>query len=124
MATIIYSTTVTFTDANANIQSFTFTSGTDSVSTAEPGTYQRQTFPTSTSSTNLPTALIGTLGMVALRNCDSTNTIFLFANVSDTDSLIQIGPGEVHWTRFAQTATPAVASSEGTPVLEFLLFGN
>lgn len=124
MGTVNYSITISFNDTQANVATFSFNSGNDAVTTSEPGTYQRQTFPTSTSSTALPTALIGTLGLVALRNCDATNAINVYANTSDTHALLTINPGEVHFTRFATGSTPTVAATTGAPLLEYLLFGN
>jgi hypothetical protein len=122
---ISYTITVTYSNPNYNITQFTFTSGADAISIqGEPGPYQRGTFTTSTSQTAIPSAAIGTLGAAVLRNCDSTNTIFVFATASGGSALLQLNPGEVQFVRFATTAVPSVKSSAGTPILEYLLIGN
>jgi hypothetical protein len=122
---ISYTITVTYSNPASGINSFTMSSGADSISIQnEPGPYQKQTFAVTTTSTTLPTSLIGTLGPAILRNCDSTNTIFVFANTSDTNALLQINPGEVQFFRFATSSTPAVKSNAGSPLLEFQIIGN
>src|ERR1035441_3098006 len=122
---ISYVITITYANPNYNISQFTFTSGADAISIqGEPGPYQRGTFTTSTSQTAIPSAAIGTLGPSVLRNCDATNTIYVYATAADTNALLQINPGEVQFVRFATTAVPSVKSSAGTPILEYLMIGN
>ena len=126
---ISYSSLLSYVNALQNIASLSFGSGTKSASiVTQPGNFERTVITVTDTKTAIPTPLIGTLGLSGLHNCDAANSVFVYANTSDTTPLLEIKPGE--WSgplRFAQAAVPAVAttaSSGLTALLEYFVLDN
>jgi hypothetical protein len=122
---IQYTITLTYANVAYNIPALTITSGADAVSiTDEPGPFQRNVLQLSTSKTAIPTALIGTLGLAILHNCDATASVNVYAASGDTTPLLTIGPGVWQLVQFSPAATPNVQATAGTPLFEYLALSD